>query len=216
MNFMECAMRLTPKFSLRVLLIAVTILAVSLGLRLRRIQHQKRAIAEIASMGGEIYFEYNYANGGFNPDADSPMSRWLYPIYGPGKLRTVHFSGTTSDDDLKVLPQSLAQLPNFTLLSFDHSNIGDATLAGLKGSTNFSHLNLDGTRVTDQGLAHVLNFQQLESISIVFTDGISADGLNTLAKHSALQNVTWSGRNNDVGILAAFSNLQETLQDRVR
>jgi hypothetical protein len=216
MKVKECVMRLKPRFSLRGLLIAVTILAIALGLRLRRIQQQEQAIAEIISLGGQVFFEYNYANGGFNPDADSPTSRWLYPIYGPGKLRTVHFSGTTTDDDLKDLPQYLAQLPNFTLLSFDHSNISDATLARLKGSRNFSHLNLDGTKVTDQGLAHVLDFRQLESMSIVFTDAISADGLDTLAKHPALQNVTWSGRKNDDKIVAAYSNLQETLQRRVR
>lgn len=209
-------MRLKPRFSLRGLLIAVTLLAVVVGLRIRQIQQQEQALAEIVSLGGEAHFGYTYPDATFISDGDSPRPRWLYLIYGSGKLRAVHFGRTTTDDDLKDLPQHLAQLPNFTLLSFDQSNIGDATLARLKGFKNFSHLNLDGTNVTDQGLAHALDLQRLKSISIVFTDGISADGLSTLMKHPSLQNVTWSGRNNDDRIVAAYSNLQETLQRKVR
>ena len=68
------------QFSLRSLLLATTLLCAVLSLfawQVKRAARQGRCIQAIRDRGGRVYYDYNLANGQFDPEGKSQVPQWL-------------------------------------------------------------------------------------------------------------------------------------------
>src|SRR5215218_6949703 len=63
----DAGMKFLSRFSLRTLLVALTVLGISLGIWVRRADRQRRAVAAIRSTFSEVFYDLNEApNGTFD------------------------------------------------------------------------------------------------------------------------------------------------------
>ncbi|MFO0901260.1 MAG: hypothetical protein U0836_27860 [Pirellulales bacterium] len=203
-------------FSLRTLLLVLTALGLWLGWMADRSRRQSRAIAGIERLGGRIWYDFQYSNGRLDTKREPGLPEWLWPIFGKGRVEYVDFTfAPVQDKDLEELPRLLADLPKFRGLSFDRSRVGDATVQRLAGLVNFQALNLDGTRVTDLAIPAILAMEDVEAVSLVFADGISAAGLAQLQAHPRLSDISWNThRPNAVADWDIYNRLLEHLYVR--
>jgi hypothetical protein len=78
------------RFSLRTLLIAVTLLCVWLGYETTQAVRQRRAVELVNGIGGEIYYAHQRdAKGNNNPMLDPWAPRWLRELVGEDYFVTV-------------------------------------------------------------------------------------------------------------------------------
>jgi hypothetical protein len=70
------------RYSLRTMLVLVTLVAIVLGRWTFQARHQQRVVDQILALNGEVYYDYQYPNGRFVPDAPPPVPRWLYDAVG--------------------------------------------------------------------------------------------------------------------------------------
>ena len=66
------------RFSIRTLLIVLTIFCVALGWKVERARKQREAVAWVHEMGGSVNYDYELDDDGSSaPDAKPPGSEWL-------------------------------------------------------------------------------------------------------------------------------------------
>ena len=66
------------RFSVRTLLIVLTILCIWLGWKVERARRQREAVAFVHEMGGSVNYDYEVDNDGrFAPNAEPPGPKWL-------------------------------------------------------------------------------------------------------------------------------------------
>ena len=113
-------------FSLRTMLVLLTIVCVWLGFKVHRVERQKAAITWVESVGGTVSYDYELdeagvlfghydQSGDWICDATLPRPRWLRELIGVDYLDTV-ISVTISDSGLV----DLSPLTNFTELKWLH------------------------------------------------------------------------------------------------
>jgi len=65
------------QFSLRTLLVLLTVLCVWLGVTVNRARKQREAVAAIEALGGYVRYEYQYGSG-----QEPPGPKWLRELIG--------------------------------------------------------------------------------------------------------------------------------------
>src|SRR5262249_2001048 len=78
------------RYSLRTLLVAVTILCVWLGLKVNSARRQREAVATLTRSGADVSFDYQTANNA-TPDASPPGPAWLRNLIGDDYFTTANF-----------------------------------------------------------------------------------------------------------------------------
>jgi Leucine Rich repeat len=183
------------QFSLRTLLVVITVLCVGPGgyvaYEQQKARQQKGAAEAIQKVGGDYHRDETIplrsAGMRFLLGDDRfghVCSVWFFC---PSKvtdvdllhlrhfphLREVEFGGREIDsrDPGTILVTDrgldhLAALTTLKQLSLDDTEITDAGLARLAGLTELKFLSLDGTHVTDAGLAHLSGFEKLTGLSV--------------------------------------------------
>jgi hypothetical protein len=165
------------RFSLRTLVLAVTLFCIWLGLTTNRVNRQRRAVAMLNSHGGSVTYDFeadeigrHIINGSPPPGPD-----WLRNVLGIDYYATVvganvrprHFT-----DDDAVAP--VAELPQLRGLYVSGASLTDSMLAHLKRLTELRCLSVFyATAVTDDGwepLAHLANLTGLNLIECHVTD----------------------------------------------
>ncbi len=142
------------QFSLRTLLLIVTILAVGPGGWLIYEQNQARrnkAAAELLrKVGGEVY----------------ATPRWLWTLIEPGSPGMVVGVGfryrPVTDSDL----EPLSSLTDLVWLDLNDTPVGDDGLVHLAGLSRLKRLRLDETQITDTGLAHLSGMTGLQQLNL--------------------------------------------------
>jgi hypothetical protein len=167
----------TPKrrwyqFSLKTLLVVLTLASVSLGwLTYERNEVQKRevAIARIKELGGRVYF-----------DEEKPFRPiWIVPLFGHRAFYEVR---AVDLDETKVTDADLVHLTGLTkldLLRLSHTQITDAGLVHLTGLSSLKTLSLSYTQVTDAGLVHLVGLKELKELVLVSTR-VTDEGIGRL------------------------------------
>ena len=163
------------QFSLRTLLVVVTVATVAFGVLVeyRRYRARVNAVAAIEKLGGKVTSTYEERERRFDDPGghDAPLS-------------AVTFYLNITDADLK----HLKGLPELKVLDLtNEALITDVGLEHLKGLTNLEHLSLRNTKVTDAGLEHLEGMTKLESLDLRFTK-VTDKGVKKLQK--ALPNCT--------------------------
>jgi hypothetical protein len=132
------------RFTLRTLLIAVTMLALSLGWRVNRANRQREVVRLIQNSGGSVKYDFEYEPGGATPNDASWAPRWALDLAG---VDFVHH----------VVYVELGQRPP----KGAPRQARDA-IAGLPKLSRIRCLMLYGEKANDRSLAHVARLSRLE------------------------------------------------------
>jgi hypothetical protein len=214
------------QFGLPTLLGLVTVLCVVLGLWVQRAERQRRAVAAIRALGGEVGYDYE-ADGDTDelpgPDwlcrllsvdyfSDVLMVDWptatnagLDKLDGLGELDrlSLHFNSHITDEGLP----RIGALKNLRMLSLCGTSVTDRGLVHLGALTRLEWLNLNNTAVTDLGLVDVGRLPKLKALYLDNTQ-VTGTGLVHLHELSNLEGLDL--RNTPVSDegLAHVSNLR--------
>jgi hypothetical protein len=151
----------------------MTIAAVWLGLTMKRLRDQERAVSRILELGGKVAYDFQRdAEWNTIPNPIPPGPQWLRLIFGPQwRVRVIaanfHIEGhgRATDQDLAIL----SDLPDLRHLELGGSkSITDEGLSHVGRLENLEGLVLkDCTSITDEGLVHLSSLYSLTNLSLV-------------------------------------------------
>jgi hypothetical protein len=193
------------RLSVRGLMLLVLVLAVVLGLFVRRAQVQREAVAAIRQSGGTVYYDWQQTHGKPGQPVVDPMAepiapKWLVELLGvdyfgdvmwavPGKQGTddtmahvgrlpklISVGISQSDAITEAGIAHLAGLSDLEMVNFKGLKGTGAALAYLRGHTKLKRLHIDGVLVTDADLVHLDGLTSLEWLNLPSTQ-VSDAGL---------------------------------------
>lgn len=156
------------QFSVRSVLIAMTLFAVWFGLRMDRARRQQKAVAVLRERGSVLY-ESHFQGPGLSARFEKPAPwgpKWLRAIVGNDffdRVRTVWLTESPSDDDLAYL----RDLPDVESLIISSNYVTGKGVEHLQGLTSLKELILGRNKLTDADLAHLEPLQELRYLNVL-------------------------------------------------
>ena len=151
-----------PRFSVRVLIVLVLLVGAWLGWIVRSARIQREAVAAIRRAGGSLAYEWEWDLHHANTLCPP---RWLVDSIGAdylGRVTLVTFYKSTND---AVFVQ-VGRLNKVQWLNLNGSTISDTGLAHVVGLNDLSVLEVADARVSDAGLAHLKGMTKLEGLNL--------------------------------------------------
>jgi len=148
------------QFSLRTLLLGVTVFCVWMGITAKRARDQRLAVGVIEEAGGRIQYQHETSS------SDPPGPEWLRRLIGDDYFFSVDviiFSNLTVNDTSLASTKSFADLK---WLSLTGTQITDTELVHLKDSTDLRFLHLNDTQITDTGLEQLRELTSLQRLHL--------------------------------------------------
>jgi len=202
------------RFSLRTMLVLVTVLGIWLGVRVNQARRQKEAVAALTARG--TGFDYAHQRDDAYPHLIDPgrelaVPKWLEELAGYDFFRTVisvQCYGPVSDDDLAHLAglpyierlyvtgsgsnttdAGLSHLPRpdrLVVFGARDAGVGDGFLKRLRNARRLERLELRQSLITDEGLLAIRKLTKLKHLFLSGTK-ITAAGMAALPTMSALE-----------------------------
>src|SRR5262245_56608081 len=190
------------RFSLAALLLTVSVVRISLGPVVNRVQRQQRVVLEVQKLGGSVSFFQRRKN-------ERQPPHWLRQAIGDDYFRTVRLidlQGRAATDTLvaeiaalgsleqlnlcktqitDVSSQHIAKLKGLKALDIGFNKITDDALDHLGTLDELVHLDLDVTLVTDKGLLPLQKLPKLNRLQLFHTQ-ITDSGAETLSQFPSL------------------------------
>jgi hypothetical protein len=188
------------QFSTRALLVAVTVLGVTLGVIGWRAEPQRQAVAAIEALGGLVLYR--------GDERSSSIEGFLRPFVPRDYYDNVWYVDFQSEPITDEHLALLEPLTGTTHLYLARANVTDAGLAALKPLTLLEELQLDETPVTDDGLVHLRGLTRMRWLSLNDTRVTDA-GLTHLR---AMHDIHWLNVEGTHVTNAGGVHLQEFLQ----
>lgn len=173
------------QYSLRTLLIFVTVVAVFcswFAVRMQRAKRQREAVEAIAKTATRVRYDYHAR---LSQGAKPPDPLRLRKLLGDDFFSDVVVVGLKSDAGDAEL-EYFQRLTELRSLGLSDTQITDAGLEHLKGMTSLKWLNLARTQVSDAGLEHLKGLTSLETLWLTRTQVTDA-GLEHLEGLTSLQ-----------------------------
>ena len=154
------------QFSLRALLLFVTVCAVCLGWHMLRVKRQTEAVLTVEELGGLVRYDYEWTRRGGNALPNSPS--WLARFLGVDHMHdvvsiTLPHNEKLTDADLR----QFSALTNLRELNIGWTEISDTGVAHLKRLTGLESLYLEScSNVTDSGIAHLADLTELKQLTL--------------------------------------------------
>jgi len=172
------------RYTLRQLLIAITVIAVFVGFfsqSLWQARKQQQVVATVIRSGGSVTYESDDSGGGwFQTDSGIVLPSWLQSVLGEDVFKNVALvslhGSSVRDSDLQPFGDALKELRKLYL---SNTQITNAGLVHLKGLTNLDTLILTNTKITDAGLVHLKDLTNLIWLDLSHTQ-ITDAGLEHL------------------------------------
>ena len=169
-----------PRFSVRTLLLAVTILALWLGIQASQAKRERRAVARIVELGGLVRYDWEHDEAGkYQSDAAPPGPDWLRNVIGSEFFQDVVYAQLSFTDANDVDMARVADLPHLETLWLNSTAIGDEGIAQLRQLQGLKRLYLQNTRIGDPALLHLGQLRRLEGLNLGGTN-ITDGGLHHL------------------------------------
>jgi len=161
------------QYSLRALLIFVTLCAVFCSWFAPKIQKAKRereAVAQIEKLGGAVRWDWYDPMTGWDHEPNGTRRQpqgpaWLRALLGENFFASV--------DRLEVTPsfgdealEHVRALRSCSDLDLSRSRITDYGLKHIEGLSGVLDLYLGGTKITDAGLKHLQGFSDLQTLAL--------------------------------------------------
>ena len=169
-----------PRYSLRVLLLTVTILAVAGGIYCHTVQRQQREVRAVIALGGSV----NYDSPFDDPFSEEP-SQFLVLIR---ELLGDDCIFNVDSVDLyrtRNINRALADIADFTIcnditfLGLSGLDITDGAMADVATFANLDWLDISDTQITDAGLLYLKPLSKLQHLDLRNTN-ISRSGYKDL------------------------------------
>jgi hypothetical protein len=171
------------QFSLKAMLVVLTLVAVATSALVGWVDRQRRAVERVQQLGGRV----DYANSekpwreGDTLRNDSwlvhQLRKWLPRDYFDSVLRVELQQTDVSDADIRYLKG----LTRLEILDLSYTEITDAGLGHVMGFSRLKDLYLDHTQVTDDGIAQLKGLGKLE-IVFVACPNVSLEGAAKLQR----------------------------------
>ena len=181
------------QFSLRALLLLMTLVCIVCGAWLNRAIRQRTAVRRFYELtaarddsypSGESAVTMTYRYRGKNEYYKPIVPKWQHPLRDAlgeeafGEVTGVQLMRTAvTDDDLRLL----AAVPTIEYVNLNSTQVTDAGLVHLRACPKLNMLQCDATPITDAGIAELTRHQNLASLSLSGTK-ITDAGLEHLAK----------------------------------
>ena len=176
------------RFSLRTLLLAITIVAVWLGLTVNAARRQRAAVNALQGSGVTVMYDYmETAPRTWSTSGEPSGPEWLRKTLGMDYFHHPVYASVRSrpEPDEEVIG-ALNALPRLKTLLFMGDSISDETFENLQPMENLEELHITAAQVTDHGLKQLLKFPQLRWL-ILNDLPISDAGCATLAQLAQLE-----------------------------
>lgn len=195
--------RLT-RFSLRTVLVAITLLAVWLSFHCRSAKRQQASAEAVQRHGGWVYYDYEVGpDSKFVPNPQSPVPEWLLKSLGHHHFHDIVYVNMVYDDNggkrLDNLNQSseilvqLEGLPDLESLLLHDAQATDEGLKHVGKLTSLRRLFMwDAGAITDEGVAHLSELKKLEYLHLSNAK-ISDESLRVLAQLPKLHGLSLQG-----------------------
>lgn len=220
------------RFGLRTFLVAITIVSVWLGLKVRRDMQLDEALASIKSSGGRVAIvdrqpdfpwgfwahQYGLDYYGLSDQLSDADFRHLEKL-GPTSLRSLDLANTgVTDENLRLIGrfttlESLS-LANDTyasgavIRSKPQNHISDEGLSNLAGLSSLHGIDLRGTQITDKGLATLASLKHLQWVQLDGTK-VTGSGLSSLKSLPRLSMLELNGCKLDKAAFELLGQLGE-------
>ncbi|MEX2121211.1 MAG: hypothetical protein WD847_16580 [Pirellulales bacterium] len=179
------------QYSMRSMLLLITIVGVVLGDYVNDVRRQRAAVAELDELGGWCFYEYEWDDQRDLPKqavSGPPGPNWLIKVLGVDMFHpvvAVTFVDAEVDDEDLVLLRSLPRVRNLNLRFANVTDVGLSKIALLK---RLEVLNVSQTHISDAGLLHIQALKELRSVDLCGTKVTDA-GLQNLEALSKLEKV---------------------------
>lgn len=208
------------RFSLRTLLIAVTVVAAVLGWKVNAVQNRRRTVAEIEK-DKRCYVCYDYLDPATEPPGPQWMRRFLGDDFFSDVKEVTIFSDklpTNGQHDIDALVHHIATLSNLKTLQIDSGNLTDGQLEIITRLSKLQDLEVTSTRIST-GIAHACRLKHLTVLRLYESHTTDSD-LSQLALVRQLEVLTLeSNEITDSGLshLAVLTNLKDLqlLSDKI-
>lgn len=180
------------RFSLRALMLAMTVVCVFLGwlgYHIHRARVQRAAVTALANGGHYVTYDWQHVNGSNAGPVVPAGATWLREWIGNEYFQEVVKAEVfVSSDDQRKLFATLARLDSLRVLHINgdvdqrhlgalrglsrlesvrlNSNIDDKSLEQLGQLQSLKSLDLRETNVTDRGIWYIISLQSLESLDL--------------------------------------------------
>jgi len=132
----------------------------------QKFRKQAQAVGRIRSMGGRVYWDYQWSDDHPVPGGQPQQAAWLRAVLGDAcfdRAIAVDLRLVESMDD--VLPL-IRFLPFLESIDAHDTNADDQLTQQLTRNRLLLHLNLAGTRITDAGIGHIAQLSHLRTLSL--------------------------------------------------
>lgn len=214
------------RFSLRTLLVLLTLASLWLGWHVHESRQQQEAVRAIRNHGGWIRYDFQFPSGSFDyasfdPNAESSLPMWMLDIFGVDLFHSVvEVNLVYSEDGGKrqennkpssAALQYLPKFPNLKRLLLAGAQVDDPGMRFLAELPRLEHLYLwDALLVSDDGVDHLRFLKNLRYIHISDSQ-ITDESLKLFGELSHLEGLSLQfNRFTDRGLeyLTSLQNLE--------
>lgn len=196
----KASKRWRPKFrfSLRLLLLVITLLCLLLATQANRAKRQKLAVSVVQELGGEVQYDYQLsrfekairavdaADKGLRPPSviEEPSGpKWLRQLVGNEYFqRVVGVDFRYSADISGPVMEHITSLTDLEELFLTNTNITDSDLRDIGKLSNLRLLVIRDNQITDAGISHLHSLTRLEQLNVINTS-VTADGVAKLKEY---------------------------------
>jgi hypothetical protein len=170
------------RFSLRALLVVMSIVALWLGFRAASVIQQKSATNAIRKAGGYVTYDFQTTNDRFDWNATPPGPAWLRQLIGGDWFDTVTDVEldvdriSVTDAEIASVITSLSHLEKLTVR---FPPAGEQTVRAINRLEKLKVLALTGYKITDDDLRYLTNVKTLETLWLTDTQ-VSNDSVRRL------------------------------------
>ena len=194
MNISSNRWRPKFRFSLRSLLLVITLLSLWLATQANRAKRQKLAVSVVQELGGEVQYDYQLSRfekarrtvKGLRPPSviEEPSGpKWLRQLVGNEYFqRVVGVDFRYSADISGPVMEHITSLTDLEELFLTNTNITDSDLRDIGKLSNLRLLVIRDNQITDAGISHLHSLTRLEQLNVINTS-VTADGVAKLKEY---------------------------------
>ncbi len=187
------------RFSLRTMLLVITVFALWLGLHIHATRRQQQSVMAVQDAGGRVQYDYHYPKGRYGRNdvsytATSRVPQWLLGMLGVDFFHAVvevdisrdYDYGRKNPDADDDLLRQLSGFPDLRRLELTHCGITDEGLRHLPAFAYLERLELSYSSVSDDGLPYIGRLTSLTSLDLGHTR-VTGRGFHRLAELERLE-----------------------------
>ena len=155
------------RFSLRLLLLLVAMIAIPLGWKMNRVHNQRLVVAEVTRLNGFVGYHHQLRSVKVaRRTAEPPGPKWLTAFLGDDFFADIILVSVGGEQVTDKTMYQVASLPHLNTFSINSDRIGDAGVRSLARHSGLDSLTVTSAIVTEQGLMQLTGLKGLKHLSL--------------------------------------------------